>query len=129
MSESESIFTPAAAPETLDDAGVAMWESIASKYALRPDEVHRLEAACRTADMVARLEEAWAERGYPMVSSGSMGQEVIHPIIGELRAQRAALNTKLIALKLPDLDGGEMTNQNRDAANSSWQPGVRGRGA
>ena len=126
-----SDFSPAPTPKTLDADGRVMWQSIASKYELRPDELHRLEAACRTADMIAKLEERWAEMGYPMVTSGSMGQEVIHPIIGELRAQRAALNTKLIALKLPDLDAGAETNQNREAATASWQPGAArsGRGA
>ncbi|WP_310962139.1 hypothetical protein [Nocardioides terrisoli] len=117
------------APADLSDAGRAVWDSIASRYALRPDEVARLHAACRTADMVASLEAAWSERGCPMITTGSMGQEVIHPLIGELRAQRSALDGALTRLKLPDDEGGGVAvNQQRDAANSKWSTG-RGRGA
>ena len=117
------------APSSLGDAGKALWAEHASKYALRPDELARLEMACRARDMVARLDAAWSEMGCPMVSKGSMGQEVIHPVIGELRAQQAQVDAILARLKLPDLDeGAAAVNQQRDAANSKWATG-RGRGA
>lgn len=116
-------------PDHLGDAGTALWKSIAPKYVLRPDEFARLEAACRTADAIAMLEEAWRESGYSMTSRGSMGQEVIHPLIGELRTQRSALASLLAGLKLPDDESGEAgVNQQRDAANSKWATG-KGRGA
>ena len=89
-------------PSTLNDAGRVLWESVAGKYGLRPDELAILEDACATTDMVAALEGAWDEAGRPMVSAGSMGQEVIHPLIGELRAQRAYRDAALARLKLPD---------------------------
>ena len=117
-------------PKDLRDAGLALWGSIAGKYELRPDEVARLSAACSTADVIARLEDAWRESDFRMVSKGSMGQEVIHPLIGEIRTQRASLASLLVGLKLPDDDSGVVTNQNREAAQSSWAPGAsRGRGA
>jgi hypothetical protein len=117
------------APADLARAGKSLWVSIAGKYALRPDEITRLHAACRTADMVADLEKAWAELGRPYLTRGSMGQDVIHPLIGELRVQRAALDGALVRLKLPDDSGDEPeVNQQRDAANSKWATG-RGRGA
>ena len=116
-------------PKDLRDAGKAVWSSIASKYQLRPDEVTRLEAACRTADVIGMLEDAWRDLGNPMVSKGSMGQEVIHPLIGEIRTQRSSLASLLSGLKLPDDAAGEApVNQQRDAANSKWATG-RGRGA
>lgn len=116
-------------PKDLDAAGKALWSSIAGKYALRPDEVARLHAICRTADTVASLEAAWDERGKPMLTTGSMGQEVIHPLIGELRAQRSALDGALVRMKLPDDAGDESdVNQQRDAANTKWATG-KGRGA
>jgi hypothetical protein len=115
-------------PKDLRDAGKAVWESIASKYELRPDEVTRLEAACRTADVIGMLEDAWRELGFPMVSVGSMKQEVIHPLIGEIRTQRSSLASLLAGLKLPDDAAGAPSNQQRDAANSKWATG-RGRGA
>jgi hypothetical protein len=63
-----------------------------------------------------------------MMTTGSMGQEVIHPLIGEIRSQRAALDSSLTRLKLPDDVDGAPVNQQRDAANSKWATG-RGRGA
>lgn len=117
-------------PSSLSDAGRALWVEHTSKYALRPDELVRLEMACRARDMLDRLDTAWAEMGYPMVSKGSTGQEVIHPIIGEKRVQQAQIDAILARLKLPDLDDAPTTNQNREAANSSWAPGSgRRRGA
>lgn len=116
-------------PKSLKVAGLALWESIASKYVLRSDEVTRLEQACKTADVIMMLEDAWSELGYPMVSVGSMKQEVIHPLIGEIRTQRSSLAALLAGLKLPDDDSGEVAvNQQRDAAVSKWSTG-RGRGA
>jgi len=116
-------------PKSLQDAGKALWLSITSKYVLRSDEVSRLEQACKTADTLAMLEDAWRELGFPMVSVGSMKQEVIHPLIGEIRTQRSSLASLLVGLKLPDDESGDVgVNQQRDAANSKWATG-RGRGA
>lgn len=116
-------------PKSLRDAGKALWASIAPKYVLRSDETSRLMQACKTADVLMMLEDAWAELGYPMVSVGSMKQEVIHPLIGEIRTQRSSLAALLAGLKLPDDESGvEPVNQQRDAANSKWATG-RGRGA
>ena len=117
------------APSTLGKAGRKLWESIAREYSLRPDELAALEDACLITDVIAELDAAWAVDGRPMTTKGSMGQLVIHPLIGEIRTQRMARNTLWRQLKLPDLDAPVEANQNRDAANASWQPGVRGRGA
>lgn len=116
-------------PATLGKAGAALWASIAAEYELRPDEAATLEDVCLISDVIAELEQAWADDGRPMTTKGSMGQLVIHPLIGEIRAQRMARNALWRQLKLPDLESGAGVNQNRDAANASWQPGVRGRGA
>lgn len=115
-------------PSELSTAGRALWNSIAGKYELRPDEISTLLGAARAADMIAALRKSWVESGRPMLTKGSMGQDVIHPLIGELRSQESQKAALLARLKLPD-DGGAEVNQNRDAANSSWAPGVRSRGA
>ena len=73
------------APDGLSKAGEALWDSIAGKYELRPDEQATLLGAARAADMIAALREAWDDAGRPMLTRGSMGQDVIHPLIGELR--------------------------------------------
>ena len=117
------------APSDLTEAGRALWDSIAGKYELRPDERATLLGACRAADMIAALREAWDADGRPMLTKGSMGQDVIHPLIGELRSQESQKAALLARLKLPDDALGVEVNQNRSAAAASWQPGVRGRGA
>jgi hypothetical protein len=124
-------MTDTTEPDGFGVAGRALWLSIAPAYTLRPDEVARLTAACRTADVIALLEMAWQRLDFPMVSRGSMGQEVIHPLIGELRTQRAAFDSMLRQLKLPDLDDAPAVNQNRSAAQDSWKPSAArsGRGA
>jgi hypothetical protein len=116
-------------PEGLGKAGRDLWLSVAGKYELRPDERATLLGAARAADMISDLRAAWEADGRPMLTKGSMGQDVIHPLIGELRTQEAQKASLLARLKLPDDSAGAPANQNRDAANSSWQPGVRSRGA
>lgn len=117
------------APAELAAAGRSLWSSIAGKYELRPDEEATLLGAARAADMVAALREAWVDSGKPMLTKGSMGQDVIHPLIGELRAQESQKAALLARLKLPDDGAAVVANQNRDAAQSSWAAGVRSRGA
>ena len=118
------------APATLTKAGKALWVEVTSKYALRADELRTLEDACAASDMLAEFTTAWVELGRPYMSKGSMGQEVEHPLIGSIDKQRKARQAFLRQLKLPDDAGASAgVNQNRDAANASWQPGVRGRGA
>jgi DNA polymerase III psi subunit len=121
---------PIQPPNALADAGKALWLEVTGKYALRVDELRTLEDACAATDMIAALTSVWVDEGRPVTTKGSMGQQVIHPLIGEIRTQRVARNALWKQLKLPDIDGdaGQL-NQNRDAANASWQPGVRGRGA
>jgi hypothetical protein len=117
------------APESLGSAGASKWSAIVKDYDLRADELAILENACRAADMISGVEKVWSDEGRPMYTKGSMGQLVEHPAPKGIRAWQTTMDTALARLKLPDLDGGEDVNQNRDAANASWQPGVRGRGA
>lgn len=117
------------APATLGKVGKAVWASIAEKYEFRPDELVTLGDYCAFADDIAELTAEWEGLGRPWTTKGSMGQLVDHPLPkrrDDLRMKRAALARQL---KLPDLETGAPANQNRDAANHSWQPGVRSRGA
>lgn len=107
-------------PTSLATSGGALWNDIVTKYDLRADELRTLEDACAAVDMVAALTSVWEDEGRPVTTKGSMGQQVIHPLIGEIRTQRAALNMLLKSLKLPDEPGGAKQNQHRDAANSRW---------
>ena len=107
-------------PATLSIAGQALWGDVVSKYDLRVDELAVLESACKTADMIATLDKEWDALGKPFLTSGSMGQDVIHPLIGERRAQQSQLAKLLGQLKLPDEQGSGKPNQQRDAAQSRW---------
>ncbi|WP_436702394.1 hypothetical protein [Nocardioides sp. BYT-33-1] len=113
-------------PDSLDDAGEKLWRDVVAKYELRVDELAVLEAACRTADMIATLDKEWTGLGKPFLTRGSMGQDVIHPLIGERRQQQAQLAALLGKLKLPDdvtPGAGAGVNPARAAAESRWKHG------
>ena len=108
-------------PASLSTAGRALWGDVVAKYDLRVDELAVLESACKTADMIATLDKEWDALGKPFLTRGSMGQDVIHPLIGERRAQQSQLAKLLGQLKLPDdSSGAAAPNQQRDAAQSRW---------
>jgi hypothetical protein len=108
-------------PSGLESAGAALWRDVVGKYDLRVDELAVLEAACKTADMIAILDKEWSALGKPFLTRGSMGQDVIHPLIGERRAQQSAQAALFRQLKLPDEAGGAgESNQQRSAAQSRW---------
>ena len=109
------------APDTLAAPGKALWAKIVETYELRADELATLEDACAATDMIAALTSVWEGEGRPVTTKGSMGQQVIHPLIGEIRIQRKARNDLWKQLKLPDSDeGAGESNQHRAAAQSKW---------
>lgn len=107
-------------PKSLSTAGSTLWSDVVAKYDLRVDELAVLESACKTADMIATLDKEWEALGKPFLTRGSMGQDVIHPLIGERRAQQSQIAKLLGQLKLPDEQGGGASNQQRSAAQSRW---------
>ena len=89
------------APRGLSEKGNRLWNRVVEEYKLRPDELRTLEAACRASDLVDRM---WAEgKTAELVTVGSMGQAVLHPIFPELRQQQAALVGLLKSLRLADV--------------------------
>jgi hypothetical protein len=110
------------APAGLAKDGSALWRKITAGYELRTDELRLLEEACRETDLIARMETALASAS--LMTTGSMGQPVIHPFVGELRQHRNTLRGLLAALKLPDEsagdNGGELSAKNRAAAQARW---------
>ena len=111
-------------PITLDATGKSLWGDITSVYDLRADELATLEDACALSDMISALEKAWIEDGKPLTTKGSMGQQVTHPLISEIRTHRMARVSLLKSLKLPDENGagdtGDRSTQARAAANARW---------
>ena len=109
------------APKGLDVTGRRLWKRVVSAYELRPDELVLLESACRTADLVVRLEAAM--EGQPLTVRGSMGQQREHPLLSEARQQRGLLARLLAQLKLPD-EGtvpNKRSEQARHAAMARWR--------
>lgn len=121
MGKKTSVSKRLDAPEGLGESGSVLWERVAAKYEFRPDEVRVLEDAARTADRISAME---AELGSAVTSVGSLGQVVVHPLIPEIRQQRAALASFMRQLNLPDEDSaaGESPRsvQARKAAQSRW---------
>lgn len=109
-----------APPKELLTAGRALWLGVVKTYDLRVDELAVLKAAAQTADMIARLDREWAGLGRPFMAFGSQGQQIIHPLIGERRAQQAQLAKLLAQLKLPDENEVAAPNQQRAAVQSRW---------
>jgi hypothetical protein len=94
-----------AAPAGLGVRGRRLWRAVVGGYELRPDELMTLEDVAHLSDMIVRLSEAWLSLGCPLTTKGSMGQQVTHPLISEIRAHRMSRNTLLRQLGLPDVDG------------------------
>lgn len=104
--------------------GKRIWKSVVGVYGLRPDELQILEDACRTADLVARLQKSVDAQGLMVL--GSMGQEVINPALQEIRQQRNTLRQLFQRLDLPDQQGerpsaSKAKTKAKKAAAVRWQ--------
>lgn len=112
-------------PDGLGSAGRKLWESIAGAglYEFRADELRVLDDACRTADIIAKLEDELG--GQSLTVRGSQGQPVANPMLAELRQYRALLRGHLKALNLPDDDDGRAalarSTKARNAAEGRWK--------
>lgn len=109
-------------PAGLADAGSALWSDLVGPYEFRPDELRVLEATCREADLIARMEDELD--GAAFTVKGSMGQPVANPMLGELRQHRALLERLLRALSLPDEEGrgaAKRSESARAAAEARWR--------
>lgn len=113
--------TKVKAPANLAAAGKRLWSDIADNYELRADEMRVLEDAAREADLIAVLTAGMV--GADLLVRGSQGQDVINPLISELRQHRATLARLLSQLKLPDESGSASSTRAtsaRAAANARW---------
>lgn len=95
--------TPPKVPSGLQIAGRRLWKRACGLYQFRVDELAVLEGACRTADLIVSIESGLV--GKPLTVAGSKGQDRVHPLIPELRAQRGLLAQMLRQLELPDEPG------------------------
>lgn len=96
---------PPKAPGRLAAPGRSLWRRITGDYELDARELVVLEAACRQADDIFRLEKLLDDQGMTVI--GSQGQARLNPAFTELRQGRLALSKLLDALALPTEDDEE----------------------
>jgi hypothetical protein len=89
-------------PTGLAPGGRKLWREVVKDHNLRPDQCRILLEACCEADLIDRLQADLKDT--PTTTRGSMGQEVAHPILSELRQHRGTLNTLIRGLALEDTD-------------------------
>lgn len=108
------------APAGLKAKGKRLWSEVTTAYQLRSDELDVLEDVCREADLIDKIESELASAD--LMTTGSMGQQVVNPLIAEARQHRATKMSLWKRLALPDpvSDGAQETNQQRSAAQSRW---------
>lgn len=114
-------------PVGLGVEGEALWGRIVAdlddSWELDERELALLEEAAKTADELAELGEALDREG--MTVTGSRGQPVLHPAVGEIRQMRTLLLRLLGALELADpVDSLKSATpeqaRKRRAATSKW---------
>lgn len=112
-------------PEGLNQLGKELWVETNKAYVLSVHEKNILLQACRTLDLVETLRRRLSRDG--IMSEGYKGQPVAHPLLNEIRQQRALFGQLVARLDLPDLDssaGGlaavPEVNQQRSAVQSRW---------
>jgi hypothetical protein len=119
-----------AAPRGLAAVGAKLWREVVATYDLRVDELTVLEAACRASDRSALMRDELD--ALPLMVTGSTGQQVVNPLVAEIRAHEAQVASLLARLKLPDdpVDAADSPRsaQARAAAQSRWST-AHGKGA
>jgi hypothetical protein len=108
-------LNPPETPPGLAPGGRKLWREVAKSHRLRPDQRRILFEACCEVDLIDRLQ---ADLGStPTTTKGSMGQEVAHPTLSELRQHRMAVNTliRALALEATDTSAADASKAAREA--------------
>jgi len=72
-------------PQGLGAHGRALWRSVLEKYGLTPAEMELLHTLCSASHQLYRINLA-IKGSQHLVSTGSQGQLVGHPLLAEARA-------------------------------------------
>jgi hypothetical protein len=106
---------PERAPIGLAKGGLKLWREVAKGQKLRPEQCRILFEACCEVDLIDRLQSDLKDT--PTTTKGSMGQEVAHPILSELRQHRGTLNTliRALALEATDTSAADASKAAREA--------------
>jgi hypothetical protein len=91
------------APKGFKAEGRKLWRQMHRTYTFDdcPERLAILESACRTLDVITRLQGV-IDEATDLRVRGSQGQPVSLPEIGEVRAQRSLFVSQMKALGLPD---------------------------
>lgn len=78
-------------PRGLGTAGQKLWHGVVEEFDLagEPHKLRILEDACKTADVIKRLDDAAAKQ--PLTVLGSQKQQVINPCIAQAQTSRMQL--------------------------------------
>ena len=122
----ETEYTPPVAPNELGESGQKVWRDVVSQFELTSGELAILAEAAAEKDLIDALNAEWVRLGTPYVSVGSMRQEVIHPLIGELRQHRAVYRQLIASLKLPPAVDEPEQGVNENARLTASEAGRKG---
>jgi hypothetical protein len=86
-------------PDGLDQAGRRFWRGVVVAYDLAPGELELLRQACRTVDLLERIDDQLSRED--LTVAGSRGQQRGHPLLLVSVEQRRTLDGLLNALALP----------------------------
>lgn len=100
-----------------------LWSETCNVYSLAAHEKLILKGACMALDKIAAIQDELD--GAALMSTGSMGQDVANPMLGELRQTQAAFDRAMKQLALPDAEGADAgsarSTSAREAAAARWK--------
>lgn len=114
---------PLSVPDDLHDRGVALWVSATSEFVFNDAELELLFEACQTLDSLHELKQFQAERS--PITRGSMGQEVISPVLDHIDKLRKTYASQLKALNLSGTEQIELVD-NRTLSEKRRDTGRKG---
>jgi hypothetical protein len=91
-------------PTGLGAAGRGLWRQVMTGFELDPAEMATLEQACRTVDLLGRID---VELSADVTAEGSMGQVRAHPLLRSRTELCTLLDAQLRSLCLPVGDESE----------------------
>jgi hypothetical protein len=113
-------------PDGLGKAGRGLWRGVMADYELSAVERMTLEQACRTVDLLGRVD---VELTGDVTCEGSMGQVRVHPLLRSRTELCTLLDAQLrgLALPMPDEEAGQRRSPAAvAAAQARWRQGARG---
>jgi hypothetical protein len=106
----------------LSSAGRRLWRAVVAVYELSPAEMELLRQACRTVDLLDRLDVELLDQ--PLTVTGSTGQPRANPLLASGAEQRRTLEGLMrdLALPMPDeVEGRRRSPAAAVAAQARWR--------